>query len=89
VAVRTAANELRVRCTVADNGPGVPAAERGLLFTEHAQLSNRPTGGEESTGLGLSIVKQLIEGDGGRVGADFPAEGGAEFWFELPIAPGM
>lgn len=88
VTVRTSAGEMHVRCAVADNGPGVPTAERGRLFTEHAKLSNRPTGGEESTGLGLSIVKQLIESDGGRVGADFPAEGGAVFWFELPIAPG-
>jgi signal transduction histidine kinase len=77
-----------VRCEVADNGPGVPVAERGALFTEHARLSNRPTAGEESTGLGLSIVKQLIESDGGRVGADFPPEGGSVFWFELPVAPG-
>ncbi len=88
VTVRTMANELRVRCEVGDNGPGVPAAERGRLFTDYAKLSNRPTAGEESTGLGLSIVKQLIESEGGRVGAEFPAEGGSVFWFELPITPG-
>lgn len=88
IVVRTTANELRARCTVIDNGAGVPVAERAQLFTEHARLSPRPTAGEESTGLGLSIVKQLIEAEGGRVGAEFPEEGGAEFWFELPIAPG-
>jgi two-component system sensor histidine kinase/response regulator len=88
ITVRTSADDFWVRCAVADNGPGVPAAERDRLFTEHARLSNRPTAGEESTGLGLSIVKQLIESDGGRVGAEFPAEGGSVFWFELPIAPG-
>jgi two-component system sensor histidine kinase/response regulator len=88
VVVRTAVGETRVRCAVADNGPGVVPAERAQLFTDGARLSNRPTGGEESTGYGLSIVKQLIEAEGGRVGADFPAEGGAVFWFELPIAPG-
>ncbi len=89
VCVRTSADDFRVRCEVIDNGPGVPATERQRLFTEHAQLSNRPTAGEESTGLGLSIVKQLIESDGGRVGADFPSEGGSVFWFELLIAPGQ
>jgi signal transduction histidine kinase len=88
VTVRTTAGETSVRCAVADDGPGVPAGERGRLFTEHAQLSNRPTGGEESTGLGLSIVKHLVESEGGRVGADFPPEGGSVFWFELPVAPG-
>lgn len=87
IVVTTTAGEMNVRCAVTDNGPGVPVAERDRLFTEHARLSNRPTGGEESTGLGLSIVKQLVESEGGRVGADFPETGGAVFWFELPIAP--
>ena len=41
-------------------------------------------GGEESNGLGLSIVKHLIESQSGAVGADFPATGGSIFWFELP-----
>jgi two-component system sensor histidine kinase/response regulator len=88
IVVRTTVDEVRARCEVIDNGPGVPAAERDRLFTEHARLSVRPTGGEESTGLGLSIVKHLIESEGGRVGAEFPADGGAVFWFELPVAPG-
>ena len=88
IAIRTTATELTLRAEVQDNGPGVPAAERAALFTEYARLSNRPTGGEESTGLGLSIVKQLVESEGGRVGADFPASGGSIFWFELPVAPG-
>jgi two-component system sensor histidine kinase/response regulator len=88
VAVRSSASDYRVRLEVHDNGPGVPAAERAGLFTEFARLSNRPTGGEESTGIGLSIVKQLIESEQGAVGADFPAGGGSVFWFELPVAPG-
>jgi two-component system sensor histidine kinase/response regulator len=88
VHVRTSANDFRVRLEVGDNGPGVPSADRAGLFTEFARLSNRPTGGEESTGIGLSIVKQLIEGERGTVGAEFPPEGGSVFWFELPVAPG-
>lgn len=88
VVVRSSATDFRVRLEVHDNGPGVPVAERRGLFTEFARLSNRPTGGEESTGIGLSIVKQLIEGEQGAVGADFPTGGGSVFWFELPVAPG-
>ena len=84
ILVRTRPTGKTVRIEVQDDGPGVPAAERPSLFTEYAKLSIRPTGGEESTGLGLSIVKQLIESQGGKVGADFPAEGGSIFWFELP-----
>lgn len=74
----------RVRVEVHDSGPGVPAEERGQLFREHARLSPRPTGGEDSNGIGLAIVKHLIEAQAGSVGADFPAEGGSVFWFELP-----
>ena len=86
ITVRTHVRGKSVRVEVQDDGPGVPATERRSLFTEYARLSIQPTGGEESTGLGLSIVKQLIESQGGVVGADFPAGGGSLFWFELPIA---
>lgn len=88
IVIRTLANDPYLRVEVQDQGLGVPAAERAALFREYARLSPRPTGGEDSTGLGLSIVKELIEADRGRVGAEFPATGGSIFWFELPIAPG-
>lgn len=84
ITVRTRATEATLRVEVADTGPGVPAAERGQLFQEFARLSPRPTGGEESNGVGLSIVRQLVASQGGATGADFPAEGGSVFWFELP-----
>jgi signal transduction histidine kinase len=73
-----------VRVEVSDTGPGVPAAERDQLFREHARLSPRPTAGEESNGLGLAIVRHLVEAQSGTVGAEFPAAGGSVFWFELP-----
>jgi len=88
IILRTRWQELMVRTEVQDAGPGVMPAERPGLFGEYARLSNRPTAGEESTGLGLSIVKQLIEAEHGKVGADFPANGGAVFWFEVPVAGG-
>jgi two-component system sensor histidine kinase/response regulator len=84
VTVRTRALGDRVRVEIMDTGPGVPPAERAQLFQEHARLSPRPTGGEESNGLGLSIVKHLIESQAGTVGADFPSDHGSTFWFELP-----
>jgi signal transduction histidine kinase len=84
VTVRTSVAGSRIRVEVHDTGPGVPAGERDQLFREHSRLSTRPTGGEESNGLGLSIVKHLIESQSGTVGADFPSEQGSVFWFELP-----
>ena len=68
-----------------DEGPGIKEDERPRLFTEFAKLSNKPTGDEVSTGLGLAVVKKLIEAQNGTVGASFPQEKGSIFWFELPI----
>ncbi|MFQ3568482.1 MAG: response regulator [Aggregatilineales bacterium] len=72
------------RIAVADEGPGVPVEERGGLFQMFSKLSPRPTGSETSTGLGLWVVRQLAEAQGGCVGVDFPAGGGSVFWVELP-----
>lgn len=84
VSIGTRAGAETIRVEIADTGPGVPMGERERLFREHANLSPRPTAGEESNGLGLAIVKHLVESQGGRVGAHFPAEVGSVFWFELP-----
>jgi signal transduction histidine kinase len=72
-----------IRLEVKDQGPGIPPADRHKLFVEFAKIPTEPTGGETSTGLGLSIVKHLAENQDGKVGADFPNEGGSVFWFEL------
>jgi two-component system, sensor histidine kinase and response regulator len=74
-----------VRLNVADQGPGIPEAERYLLFTEFGKLTTRPTAQESSTGLGLWIVKNLVELMGGMVGVDCPPDGGSIFWIELPM----
>jgi len=75
----------QVRISVADEGSGVPPEERPRLFHAFSKLSNRPTGGEGSTGLGLWIVKELAQMHHGTAGADFPPEGGSVFWVELPV----
>lgn len=51
----------RVRIAVEDEGVGIPAEELPHLFTKYSRISSTPTGGENSTGLGLSIVKRLVE----------------------------
>lgn len=71
---------------VQDEGPGIPQDEWDALFTEFGRVSTNPTGNETSTGLGLWIVKQLMEAMGGSVGAEFPLDGGSVFWIALPTA---
>ena len=69
---------------VEDEGPGVSEADRDRLFQKFARLSARPTGGESSTGLGLSIVKTLTEAMGGEVTLESPPGRGARFRVRLP-----
>ena len=74
---------------VRDEGPGLTEEDKARLFGRFQRLSARPTGGETATGLGLSIVKQLVEIHGGRVWAE--SEGhdrGTRFFVELPARQG-
>jgi signal transduction histidine kinase len=72
---------------VRDWGAGIPIEERNRLFSEFGKLSTRPTGNENSVGLGLWVVKTLAESMNGEVGAKFPEEGGSIFWVRLPNHP--
>jgi ligand-binding sensor domain-containing protein/signal transduction histidine kinase len=75
----------KVRMEVSDEGPGLTDADKAKLFGKFQRLSARPTGGESSTGLGLSIVKQLVDLHSGRVWAESDGPGkGARFFVELP-----
>jgi len=73
-----------VRFTVADQGPGLTPDDQARLFRRFAKLSARPTAGEASSGLGLSIVKHLVDANGGRIWAGNLPEGGCAFHVELP-----
>lgn len=73
-----------VRIEVQDNGPGVLPEERHLLFTQFGRPGNRPTAGENSTGLGLWIVRHLTGLQHGEAGAIFPEEGGSIFYVDIP-----
>ena len=72
------------RVEVQDEGPGIKPAERDRLFKDFSRLSARPTGGEKSTGLGLSITKRVIEAHGGEIDVESEPGVGAVFWFSLP-----
>ncbi|MDE3083708.1 MAG: transporter substrate-binding domain-containing protein, partial [Verrucomicrobiota bacterium] len=56
----------RVRIEVHDQGPGVKPDEVERIFAKYARGSAKPTGGEKSTGLGLSIIRQLVTAMNGR-----------------------
>jgi len=74
-----------LRINVQDEGPGIKADEMGNLFKKFSRLSTRPTAGEHSTGLGLSIVKRLVEAMNGRVRCESEQGKGCTFIVEFPL----
>jgi signal transduction histidine kinase len=71
---------------VADTGQGLGPEELESVFAGR-RLSARPTAGEPSTGLGLVIVRKLVELQGGRVWATSEKGRGSTFSFSLPLGP--
>jgi signal transduction histidine kinase/DNA-binding NarL/FixJ family response regulator len=70
---------------VADEGAGLSPEDLGRLFGRFQRLSAKPTAGESSTGLGLSIVKRIIDMHGGEVAANSDGPGkGSTFTIVLP-----
>jgi signal transduction histidine kinase/ligand-binding sensor domain-containing protein len=76
-----------IRFAVQDEGPGLSALDKEKLFQKFTRLSARPTGGEYTTGLGLSIVKKMVEAMHGRVWCESEFGKGATFIVELPMNP--
>jgi signal transduction histidine kinase len=74
-----------IRVEIQDEGEGISQEDMKRLFGKFARLSARPTGGEHSTGLGLSIVKKMVEAMNGKVWCESELGKGATFIVELPV----
>ncbi|HEU4328877.1 MAG TPA: ATP-binding protein [Roseiflexaceae bacterium] len=74
----------QVRVCVADSGPGVPPEQRALIFERFHQAETGVARRYAGTGLGLFIVRQLVELHGGSVAVGDAPEGGALFVVTLP-----
>ena len=70
--------------SVVDRGAGLLPHERENLFKKFMRL-NDSTGEQFGVGLGLSVVKTIVEAHGGAVGVDENPQGGSIFWFTLPM----
>jgi two-component system sensor histidine kinase ChvG len=77
-------DDLPIRVRVEDQGPGIPAENLETVFERF--YTSRPKGAVfgSNSGLGLSIVRQIVEAHGGRVHAENKAEGGARFEIVFP-----
>lgn len=82
ITVELAQKEDCLRVAVSDEGPGIPPAERDNLFHRFVRLDSVDRE-QYGIGLGLYVVKTVVEAHNGRVGVSDRPEGGSTFWFEL------
>ncbi len=78
-------NGQKASIQVQDQGPGFSDEDKKKIFKRFQKLSAQPTGGESSTGLGLSIVKTLVDKMNGELLVESAANAGATFIVVLPL----
>ena len=71
-----------VRISITDTGSGINPEDFGKLFLPFERIGAEKTG-TEGTGLGLTVVKQLMDAMGGNIGVDSKSGDGSTFWIEL------
>lgn len=74
-----------VRVSVVDQGPGIMPDHKQILFTRFGHVQSDDGRAECGAGLGLSVVKAIVESQKGQVGVEVRDGGGAIFWFTIPI----
>ncbi len=77
-------NEENVRLEVKDEGLGICVEDQAKLFIKHQIFKNRATAGESSSGLGLSVVKSLVDELNGKIWCESQEGKGSTFILELP-----
>jgi signal transduction histidine kinase len=86
IIVRVSQDEQQVRCEIQDEGPGLSEADQKKLFGKFVRLSALPTDNEHSNGLGLFIVKKLVEAMNGKVWCESELGQGATFIVSFPAS---
>ena len=79
-------NHAEIKLWVKDNGVGIPPEEMEKLFQKYAQTSSGKTSPQQGTGLGLLIVKTIVESHGGTVGVESVVGQGSTFILGLPVS---
>jgi len=82
----TGQQQIRCRFEVQDEGKGIPPEHQAKLFDPFWSHQNSQASQEASTGLGLSITRQLVELMNGTISMQDAPPHGSLFWFELPLA---
>jgi signal transduction histidine kinase len=85
VFIRFIKNDKLMRCEIQDEGVGISEDEQQQLFNKFSRLSPQPTGDEAITGLGLFIVKKLVETMNGKISCNSIIGKGTTFIVEFPL----
>ena len=75
-----------IRVKVTDHGPGIPPEQRAYLFHRLNRLNLMASSAKAGAGLGLPVVKAIVEAQGGQIGVEDCPDGGAQFWFTMKVA---
>lgn len=84
VLLTAAAEDGRLTIAVEDDGPGIPAGEREVVFDRFHRVGHARDRASGGSGLGLSIARSIVEAHGGRISIGDSPLGGARVAFELP-----
>jgi signal transduction histidine kinase len=76
-----------IRVEVTDDGPGISEEEQARIWEPFFRGQQALNSARRGSGLGLAVVRQLVELHGGQVGVESGARRGSTFWFTLPAAP--
>lgn len=74
------------RVQIGDRGPGIPVRHRAEVFRRFVRPGLQSDNERAGAGLGLSVVKAIVEAQGGQVGVTDHPGGGSIFWFTVPLA---
>jgi len=86
ITVRMYVDGTAVRTEVKDTGIGIPADQLTRIFDRFYQVDGTTTRRFGGIGLGLAIVRQIVEAHGGQVGVESELDKGSLFYFTIPIA---
>ncbi len=88
ITLRLAQQDEVIRLEVADTGYGMPEDAQAKLFTEFYRVRTEATQDIPGTGLGLSLVRSVVEAHGGRIWVESELDVGSTFFVELPLHEG-
>jgi PAS domain S-box-containing protein len=85
ITIRAQIGQDTICVQVADQGPGIPSEAIEYIFTRFAYTGADHDNARAGAGLGLSVVKAIVDAQGGTAGVESNSDGGSTFWFTLPM----